>query len=193
MPNSGYGNIASLLHSTIDRARPRAIDNSQTADRIAQISHQLDRNELQQKLAQLDLSAIKTALMSSHQGGEWTTEQIDLAIARYLYFLFLTYLHPDRILIPSREVDLVWHEHILHDTRNYTRDCQMLFSDTVHHARQSQLWDNAIQENARIATRQTRSLFDFYAQGISPDDLLSRKICQPARKIGNCGACGHPN
>lgn len=193
MPNSGYGNIDSLLHSTIDLARTHSLDSSQTADRIAQMSHQLDRNELQQKLEQFDLSGIKTALMRSHQGKEWTNEQIDLAIARYLYFLFLTYLHPAQILIPSPDVDFVWHEHILHDTRKYTRDCQMLFGNPVHHARQSQLWDNAIQENARIATQQTRSLFEFYSQGISSHDSLSRKICQPYKESSNCGACGHPD
>lgn len=46
--------------------------------------------------------------------------------------LLLIQRFPDRPVVPSKLVDLVWHEHIL-DTFTYKRDCSRLFGRYVHH------------------------------------------------------------
>ncbi|NER36784.1 MAG: glycine-rich domain-containing protein-like [Oscillatoria sp. SIO1A7] len=65
-------------------------------------------------------------------GGGWTREQTTRAIARYLMFLSLIYLYPSRPIVPTPEIDAVWHQHIL-DTSKYAADCQQLFGRFVHH------------------------------------------------------------
>lgn len=55
----------------------------------------------------------------------------------YRRYLALRLLHPDREIVPtggrSREVDKIWHMHIL-DTRRYHTDCQAIFGEYLHHA-----------------------------------------------------------
>ncbi|MEM9539290.1 MAG: hypothetical protein AAGA60_07225 [Cyanobacteria bacterium P01_E01_bin.42] len=183
--------LASLLHSALEHSKTRIIQNSQQRDRVQRMLAQFDRGILQKKLAQLDLSSVAASL-ASPQGPGWTEPQVHLAIARYLLFLFLSYLNPSQILVPPKEVDLVWHEHLLQDTRKYTRDCEMLFDEFVHHAHQSQLWDDAIEENSQIAYRQTRSLIQQSLQG--SNDAFARELLaqEVPQQDGEKGACGHP-
>ncbi|MEA5472451.1 hypothetical protein [Spirulina sp. 06S082] len=191
-----YWHITSLLHSTLKQTQPHSIHDSQQADRVDRLLGQIDRGVLQEKLNQLDLSAVVTSLVHPTQGQGWTYPQANLAIARYLLFLFLSYLYPSQVLVPPQEVDLVWHEHLLQDTRKYTQDCEMLFNGFIHHARQSQLWENAVEENASAAYQQTRSLLDLYLQGVSRtsgDNLTLELLTQetPPQKQES-SACGHP-
>lgn len=55
------------------------------------------------------------------------------AISEYRRLLYLIQKHPDLPIVPSKLVDLVWHEHIL-DTQQYKKDCQSLFGRYIHHA-----------------------------------------------------------
>jgi hypothetical protein len=61
-------------------------------------------------------------------------EQIDPDVAERDYRRFLTlHLHyPERTLVPSALIDLVWHYHIL-DTRKYAEDCDRIFGYFLHH------------------------------------------------------------
>ncbi|MBP0017054.1 MAG: hypothetical protein J7647_05775 [Cyanobacteria bacterium SBLK] len=183
--------ISSLLHSTLKQNQTRVIQDPRQADRIQTMLAQFDCGVLQEKLEQLDLSSVATSL-ASPQGQGWTERQTHLAIARYLLFLFVSYLHPSQILVPPKEVDFVWHEHLLQDTRKYARDCEMLFNGFVHHAEESQLWENATEENSRIAYQQTRSLIRQYLQS-SEDDLARELLVQEQQQQDKeKGACGHP-
>jgi hypothetical protein len=42
------------------------------------------------------------------------------------------YLYPHHKIVPTWEIDQVWHHHIL-DTHKYAQDCQWLFGYFVHH------------------------------------------------------------
>jgi len=55
------------------------------------------------------------------------------AISEYRRMLLLIQKFPDAPVVPSKLVDLVWHEHIL-DTQTYKRDSQALFGRYIHHA-----------------------------------------------------------
>lgn len=50
---------------------------------------------------------------------------ISYGLRDYRQFLYLLVRYPNTPLVPSKLVDLLWHEHIL-DTRNYERDCLLL-------------------------------------------------------------------
>lgn len=58
--------------------------------------------------------------------------EIHGAINRYKMYLCLLYLYPDIRLIPTQEVDLIWHQHLLHELR-YRQHCLFLFGYIVNH------------------------------------------------------------
>ncbi|MCG9628398.1 hypothetical protein L1D34_26635, partial [Vibrio mediterranei] len=63
----------------------------------------------------------------------WTLEGVKDAISQYRNFMFLLYLyHKDHKVVPSIEVDEIWHHHIL-DTRKYFSDCEEVYGEYMHH------------------------------------------------------------
>jgi hypothetical protein len=84
--------------------------------------------EFLQRVEGIDLKPIAYQLKQLH----WSREQIEVAIARYLAFLFLTNQYPKIPLVPTVEIDQVWHCHIL-DTSKYAADCQTLFNRFIDH------------------------------------------------------------
>jgi len=68
------------------------------------------------------------------QGDEaiMTPEDWDLSEREYRRFLALKIMHPDTALVPSKQVDAIWHAHIL-DTRAYREDCQAMFGRFMDH------------------------------------------------------------
>jgi hypothetical protein len=84
------------------------------------------------KLETLDLEPIAHRLMQSEHGPGWSRKQVVQALTRYKMFLYLIYLYPNSPIIPTYEIDIVWHHHIL-DTHKYACDCEYLFGYFVHH------------------------------------------------------------
>jgi len=62
----------------------------------------------------------------------WPRDLAEKIAEQYKAFLWISKLHPDKILVPFREVDEFWHQHILH-TRQYVQDCQNIFGRYLHH------------------------------------------------------------
>lgn len=63
-----------------------------------------------------------------------TNSNIDLEFAENLYrtFLLLHKYYPNQKLVPSVEMDIFWHNHILH-SRKYFEDCNNFFGCYLHH------------------------------------------------------------
>ncbi len=68
------------------------------------------------------------------QGDEaiMSSEKWDSSEREYRRFLALKVIHPDTALVPSKQVDAIWHAHIL-DTRAYREDCQAMFGRFMDH------------------------------------------------------------
>ena len=96
------------------------------------IGESRDERIFLEKLNALDLGPIVWQLLHSSRSEGWSSERALVAIAAYKHFLFAHYLHPDRSLSPTNDVDRVWHCHIL-DTQKYIDDCQWLFGRIIHH------------------------------------------------------------
>ncbi len=54
-------------------------------------------------------------------------------VQRYRQFLALMREHPNQFLVPMYDIDLVWHAHILRDTRSYVADTKRLVGRFVNH------------------------------------------------------------
>jgi Glycine-rich domain-containing protein-like len=93
----------------------------------------MSNNTFLYKLNNLDLQTVARKLMSKSDGRGWTFQQTEVAIARYKMFLHLQFLFPNTQLVPTKEIDEVWHAHILTDTRRYIDDCENLYGYILHH------------------------------------------------------------
>lgn len=111
-----------------------------------------------EKLESLDLAQIAQKLMHPIHGKGWTRQQVERAIANYKRFLYLLYLYPNSALVPTQEIDEVWHQHIL-DTRKYDQDCQWLFGYFVHHYPYFGMGSDAEQDVLETAFAHTQFLF----------------------------------
>jgi hypothetical protein len=113
------------------------------------------------KLKSLNLWPIAAYLMDSKKGCGWTLPQAFRAIGRYKTFLFVSYLYPEVLLVPTEEIDRVWHVHILH-TRQYRGDCEMLFGRFIDHEPDSELWGESHQPHFDEAFAQTQALLALF-------------------------------
>ncbi len=154
------------------------------------------------KLQELDLEPIKKQLMQSG----WTCQQTTVAINHYKMFLSILYLYPHTPLVPTQEIDVVWHCHILH-TRKYRQDCQMLFGHFIEHEPDRELWGIANQSSLDTAFAQTAALLaEYFSEAAlgdtkleQPDPIflaynLSRqqKLCEKGYSHLHRSACGRP-
>lgn len=81
----------------------------------------------------LDLEPIAYKLIHPEPGEVGLSlAEADQAVALYRCFLKLCLLHPGARIVPTRQLDRVWHAHVL-DTAKYRADCDHLFGHFVDH------------------------------------------------------------
>lgn len=154
------------------------------------------------KLQEIDLEPIKNQLMQSG----WTRQQTTWAINRYKMFLSVVYLNPHTPLVPTQEIDLVWHYHILH-TRMYHQDCQMLFGRFIDHEPDLKWRGVAERLSLDTAFAQTQTLLvQYFGEAALRDTLLEecdsiflaenlpqqQKLCEKGYSHLHRSACGRP-
>ena len=83
-------------------------------------------------IAALDLGRIKTKLCHVESGEGWSAARADAVEVEYRRFLHLMKAFPTEQTVPSVEVDIFWHYHIL-DTIKYAADCKAVFGYFLHH------------------------------------------------------------
>lgn len=72
------------------------------------------------------------AAMRSEELGDLHQDELASAVERYIRFLRLCALHPKRPLAPTRDIDAMWHLHML-NPRAYQHDCMVLFGELLDH------------------------------------------------------------
>lgn len=83
-----------------------------------------------EEIKHLDIQRIVNKAQSKHQ---WSDERKKHAEQRYRNFLLLaSTLKEGEPIIPTQDIDAVWHEHIL-DTHAYMDDCRRVFGYYLHH------------------------------------------------------------
>lgn len=63
---------------------------------------------------------------------QWTLEKAAAVEREYRLFLWVSFLTPGQSLVPTCDVDKLWHGHLL-DTERYARDCQSALNRFLHH------------------------------------------------------------
>jgi len=85
--------------------------------------------------------------------------RVEQAIARYKMFLLLVYLYPNTTIVPTREIDEVWHKH-LSDTRKYREDCELLFGRFIDHFPYFGLRGELDRQDLETSFVRTKALFE---------------------------------
>jgi len=80
----------------------------------------------------IDLKMVKMKLMDEEEGQGWDQEYTDYVELRYKRYLCMILLNENGSVVPTKDIDLFWHQHIL-DTRAYAQDCNHVFGYFVHH------------------------------------------------------------
>lgn len=83
-------------------------------------------------LPEPSVDLVRAALRSDALPPEWSTADIERAVLRYRRFLGLVQEAPSRPVAPTRDIDFIWHLHML-SPRAYFADCQRLFGDILDH------------------------------------------------------------
>ncbi len=95
---------------------------------------------LPESIANLDLGYLgrklhdDDAFEAQRRNGErlWDEERVARALHEYKQFLALMYWNPEAVLVPSEDIDEVWHTHVL-NTARYQADCETIFGCFQHH------------------------------------------------------------
>lgn len=128
------------------------------------------------KLNNLNLQRVAYKLMSSKG---WTAQKTQMAINRYKLFLCLKSFYPAAILVPTQEIDAVWHTHIEVNLLKYTQDCDFLFGYLLNHC--SAIEQEQNQETHQIyeqAFSTTKALFEeFFGLSILDNTSLHAAAC----------------
>ncbi len=80
----------------------------------------------------LDLGSIKFSLTQREDGPNWSPSKAETLEVWYRRFLYLSSIYNDKVIVPSKDIDMFWHTHIL-DTQKYMLDCENLFGRYIHH------------------------------------------------------------
>jgi hypothetical protein len=95
--------------------------------------HNIPLDNAKAYLDQLDLSyLINTLCAKTYALPRWSEIEATHCAQLYKNFLWLNKKHLPMTLVPTREIDEFWHNHILH-TKNYMHDCLKIFGHYFHH------------------------------------------------------------
>lgn len=87
-------------------------------------------NETAKPIISVDL--IEAAKRSDTFPRDWSPERLHRALARYERFLLLVAANPGVAVSPTRDIDEMWHLHML-SPRAYYEDCSRLFGEVLDH------------------------------------------------------------
>jgi hypothetical protein len=122
----------------------------------------------------LDLEPIAYKLIHPEPGEmALSLADADQAVALYRCFLKLCLLHPDATIVPTRQLDRVWHAHVP-DTAKYRADCDHLFGYFMDHFPYAGLRGEDDRRMWRADFAQTRRLFaEHFGVEIGPRPVAS--------------------
>lgn len=129
------------------------------------------------KLKSLDMESIAYKLASHDEGEGWEFLKVKTNIDKYRMFLYLNFTHSECCIVPTLEIDKVWHYHIL-DTLKYHEDCENIFGYYLHHFPYFGSRGAEDRENMIDAHQQTKLLFwNEFGLEMEDSNVSSPSVC----------------
>ncbi len=143
---------------------------------------------LKAKVDTIELEPIAFKLVYPEDGQGWSPEKAYRLIELYRYFLVLNEIYPNISIVPSKEIDKVWHTHIL-DTAKYREDCERIFGRFIDHFPYFGMRGEEDAKNLQDTFNVSRTLFIEHF-GIDPLDVKDESHCVPQSKtkVADCGS-----
>lgn len=135
---------------------------------------------------QSDFTRLKHKLMNNDEGEPWSFEQCENGEREYKRFLTLVRFNPQKEIVPTKQMDKFWHQHIL-DTRTYLDDCIKVFGYFVHHFPYFGIYGEDDRANLNKEFKKTEELY-LETFGESMDSEASRCENHPCHAPSEC-AC----
>jgi hypothetical protein len=135
----------------------------------------------------LDFSRLKHKLMVSDDSEKWTFDQCETAEREYKRFLTLIKVNPGIEIVPTKQMDKFWHQHIL-DTSAYQRDCRQVFGYFLHHYPYFGINGKEDQENLSRTFVKTKELYK-KTFGIEIDNQEASRCQDHACHVESSCAC----
>lgn len=110
-------------------------------------------------VAAIDRSMVKMKLQDEDEGKGWTPAECEDAELEYKRYLTLNRRYEDRAIVPTKQIDTIWHYHIL-DTRAYHRDCERVFGEYFHHFPYFGMRGEKDEENLKASFFETVELYE---------------------------------
>ncbi len=118
----------------------------------------------------IDLSFLQERMLSKY---DWSTERTTNALKRYKQYLYIVFIEPNSIC-PTKDVDEVWHQHILH-TRLYEEHCHKIFGKMLHHEPFKSGEEKQIHKTFELSTLGPEYFGKEYPK--ATDEDISRECC----------------
>ncbi len=142
------------------------------------------------KLDLLDLRMIRLKLADPEEGQGWSVDELDAYEREYRRFLALNLMYQDQAIVPSHNVDMFWHAHIL-DTAAYRVDCEKVFGEFFDHFPYFGMRGDDDAADLAVAYDETLGLYALNF-GTSPEEIWAagkpkkcgRTNCKPQRCRG---------
>ena len=115
-------------------------------------------NEIDSRVNNMNLDRIVWKIMKDPFKADMTEDQVLFAVKQYKRFLNLKIKYPELNLVPTDDIDMVWHSHIL-DTEQYAKDCANLFGKFLHHNPFFGEFGNETQKEMGIMFKETSDMW----------------------------------
>ncbi|MGQ0635957.1 MAG: glycine-rich domain-containing protein [Planctomycetaceae bacterium] len=152
---------------------------------------------LPESIANLDLGDLGRKLLdddafdAERRNGErlWDEQRVACALNEYKQFLALMYWNPEAVLVPSEDIDEVWHTHVL-NTARYQAECETIFGHFQHHC-PTFGESHEVQEEQAKGRDKTMKLFEETFGEVPQSYTFSDyRKCGRRPKCGNRPQCG---
>lgn len=130
------------------------------------VAIEVAENKVKESIYSLDLSNITSKLVKQYN---WRHKHAIAVINMYKNFLFLNAKYGKKYnLTPSKEIDEIWHLHIL-DTKKYRRDCEMIFGKYFDHGPTS--FEGDVKANLTEMSNSFNKMAELYRQEFDNAEL----------------------
>lgn len=113
---------------------------------------------LEMQVSLLDFQRLKHKYTASSEA-QMSVEAWERAELEYRRFLTLKCLYPAVALVPSKQIDEIWHAHIL-DTRAYREDCHQVFGRFIDHYPYFGIYGEDDYQNLKNSFAHTVALYE---------------------------------
>jgi Glycine-rich domain-containing protein-like len=158
-----------------------------TTNNISALIGPLPVDEIDVALAeagQIDLGMVKRKIMDEEEGQGWDEAYATHVEHRYRRFLVMIRVNPAGSSVPTKDIDLFWHQHIL-DTRAYARDCEAFFGYFLHHYPYFGMNGVEDEKNLNSAFEDTK---EYYLNAFGEDYTAP---FNPGLEAGRCHKCSN--